>query len=253
MHNKQLMRPLTDALDARAIAGRHVDFWLRDDDAVQPSDSLNRLLTLTANHNVPLMLAVIPAHEDVRLGQYLDNFEHVSVAVHGWSHENYASTGEKKQELGDHRCTSVVLDELSSGYKCLLQSHPSRFVPVLVPPWNRISTNITSGLEAIGYKALSTFGANTSTDILMVDTHVDIIDWKGSRGGRDVRELVGELAGCVQHDSLDTIGLLTHHLVHDVAAWSFLECVLPYLANHKAARWTSISSLLARLPDPGFP
>ncbi|MBX2878565.1 MAG: polysaccharide deacetylase family protein [Granulosicoccus sp.] len=246
MHNNELMQPLTDALDACASAGQHVDFWLRDDDAVQPSDSLNRLLLLTKKHEIPVMLAVIPAHSDDKLSQYLARFDHVSVAVHGWSHQNHAPREQKKQELGEHRSASIVLKELAYGYEHLSQSYPSAFVPVLVPPWNRISATIVSGLHPIGYKALSTFGINTSTEISMLDTHVDIIDWKGSRGGRDLRELVEEMASCIQDGSLDTIGLLTHHQVHDSAAWLFLECVFPFLANHRAARWTSISSLLVK-------
>ena len=90
-------------------------------------------------------------------------------------------------------------------------------------------------LPSAGYRGLSRFGPRnarqTSTGLEEVNTHVDIIDWHGSRGfaGEDV-----VLAAAVVHlrarrlgqaDRDEPTGWLTHHAVHDAPAWSFLSAL----------------------------
>ena len=48
-------------------AGRPVEFWLRDDDAVRPTRPLERLLRLAETFDVPPALAVIPAQAESAL------------------------------------------------------------------------------------------------------------------------------------------------------------------------------------------
>ncbi|MFK7857541.1 MAG: polysaccharide deacetylase family protein [Granulosicoccus sp.] len=235
--------PLVTALRDRAMAGCPVTFWLRDDDAVEPCDSLNRLLALTEQFSVPLTLAVIPAYTGEALARRLHACEHVSVAVHGWSHTNYAGADEKKQELGNHRPQSDVLTELQRGFTRLAELHPSQFVPLLVPPWNRISAVIVDHLGELGFTGLSTFGEEKPTAVMSINTQVDIIDWKGTRGGRSLAALISEITACVQ-TGRSTIGILTHQLVHDEPAWYFLEKLFDVIAEHSDARWLSVSELL---------
>ena len=106
-------RPLSAELDRWKRAGRVAELWLRDDDAVQPTAALDRLLDLTARHAIPALLAVIPAHAGEPLAARLAPEPGIAVAVHGWAHENHAPDGEKKQELGPHRAGRFVLGELA--------------------------------------------------------------------------------------------------------------------------------------------
>lgn len=142
--------PLRRELDRWQAAGRVARFWLRDDDAVEPTLALEMLMALAGENEVPLMLAVIPGLTGealaVRLGEEAD----VAVAVHGWSHKNHAGLKAKKQELGGERPTEVVLDELGEGFRLLERLHPARFLPVLVPPWNRIDAALIPALPALG-------------------------------------------------------------------------------------------------------
>ena len=169
------------------------------------------------------------------------------MAVHGWSHTNYANDNEKKQELGNHRPSSVVLAELQLGITTLEQLHSGRFIPLLVPPWNRISDELISQLGKLGFKGLSTFGNNAEgmriADVKIINTQVDIIDWKGNRGGRAVGELVSEIITQLQ-ENRSSIGFLTHHLVHDEAAWLFLEQLFKVTSGHPGVRWLSAADLL---------
>lgn len=226
--------------------GKRAVFWLRDDDTVEPTAPLDHLLDLAHRHAVPLMLAVIPKETGRALVRRLGSSAKISVAVHGWSHENHASAGEKKQELGSHRAMDVVLDELRAGAVHLSNLHGDGFVSILVPPWNRIDARLLPHLAKIGYTGVSVFGPEKPSPIRSVNTHVDLIDWKSTRGGRDPAELVDEIVTRLKHtfDKGGTVGLLTHHLVHDQNAWSFLEQLFDLTSGHPACRWTAISDIL---------
>ena len=97
-----------------------------------------------------------------------------------------------------------------------------------MPPWNRIDGRLLPSLGEIGFAALSVFGKAKPAPIAVVNTHVDIIDWHGGRGGKDHGVLAAGTcrASCEwrrEAGSREAIGVLTHHLVHDEIAWLFLE------------------------------
>ena len=62
-------------------AGRKARFWLRDDDAVEPTEALEKLIAATKAKSVPLALAVIPAQTGDVLAKRLSGETLVSVAV----------------------------------------------------------------------------------------------------------------------------------------------------------------------------
>lgn len=238
--------PLMEEFDRWRRAGRVATFWLRDDDAVEPTEALERLLGLAEAHDVPVTLAVIPAFTGEALARRLDHARAVDVAVHGWSHENFAPPGEKKQELGAHRGAVDVLASLERGLAHLSHLHGTRLVPVLVPPWNRIDPALVVQLQAIGFGALSVFGPERDRGLRQINTHVDVIDWHGTRGGRGTDVLVGEMVARLREIEAGraTLGLLTHHLVHDEAVWRFLSALFERTAGHPACRWTALSSIV---------
>lgn len=244
MSEPQTIAKLIEALESRKRAGKPVQFWLRDDDAVAPGSALDQLLGLAGNHGIPLTLAVIPEPTDAALARRLALAPDVSVAVHGWSHRNYAAAGEKSQELGLHRPVEVVLKELSNGFQKLAKLYPQQFVPMLVPPWNRITPQIIAELPAIGYQAVSVFGPATQAALPMINTHVDVIDWRGTRGGRPVAALVSEIITLLQTRDAP-IGILTHHLVHDAAVWAFLAQLFAATGQNECCEWLSAKQLLA--------
>lgn len=248
MSTDGVWQPLLDELDNWHRAGKVATFWLRDDDAVEPTAALERLLALTGNHAVPLTLAVIPAFTGEALAHRLASAGHVEVTVHGWSHENFAPAGEKKQELGDHRPATDVLASLEKGFSKLRHLYGPRLMPVLVPPWNRIDPKLIPWLGETGFQALSVFGPEKDDlGIRSINTHVDVMDWHGTRGGRDTAVLVAEMVDRLRaiEKGRGTLGLLTHHLVHDGAVWTFLEALFERTANHPGCRWTKLSEILS--------
>ena len=174
--------PLRQELARWAQAGRKSVFWLRDDDAVEPTPALDRILSLTERFRVPLLLASIPAHATQALAERLKSEDRVAVAVHGWSHDNHAPPAQKKQELGSHRPGSAVLDDLRRGLIRIRQLFGEQAVPLLVPPWNRIDPALLPALPSLGFQALSVYGPPKPAPLVVINSTVDIMDWHGARG-----------------------------------------------------------------------
>ncbi|WP_313558272.1 polysaccharide deacetylase family protein [Agrobacterium cavarae] len=239
-------KKLMDTLDSFMSRGVVADLWLRDDDATEPSPALDRLLALSDRYAVPMTLAVIPEPTGDALERRLENADKIDVAVHGWAHRNHARPEEKKRELGLHRPMDAVIGELRAGFEKLQTLYPSRFVPMLVPPWNRIDPDIVEGLPAIGYRALSVYGPEKTVPLFLLNTHVDIIDWRGTRGGKDHDLLFAETAErmVAAEQGARTTGILTHHLDHDETAWAFLDRLFALTANHPGCRWRCAGALV---------
>jgi hypothetical protein len=239
-------QPLRDELDRWRDAGSTARLWLRDDDAVAPSPELEGLAALAARFRIPVVLAVIPAKTGEALADYLRDIPHICPAIHGWSHANHAPPSEKKQELGLHRGRDAVLAELADARRRMGDLHGDRLIPMLVPPWNRIAPELLPDLPRLGYHALSGFGVE-SFDVVglaVVNTHVDLIDFRGTRRCHDhdflTQWIVQELSRSRQSDH-EPVGILSHHLVADDAALQFLEELFSATVNHPACRWSDVA------------
>jgi hypothetical protein len=217
-------------------AGRSVDLWWRDDDAVEATPALERLLAMQQKCNVPLALAVVPARATAglaeRLAVSLARAPGIEVLQHGYAHVNHAAEGDRKIELGAERPAMIVLGDLGTGWLALERLFGGRALPVLVPPWNRIAPGLVPALPEIGFVGLSTFGARPRPHpvrgLVQVNTHVDLIDWKGGRG------FVGESAALDQllralmrarerEQGVEPVGILSHHLAMDEPGWDYLK------------------------------
>ena len=240
---------LETALDDAAGRGEVVRFWWRDDDAGHPSPALTRLLELSESRNLPLALAVVPAWlQPEAQGQIAGNAE-ITVLQHGYAHTNHAEEGAKSIELGG-RATDRIVEELGDGLSILKDAFGAAFRPVLVPPWNRIDQRFYPSLHTLGFRGLSVFGRRDDSEIVpgvsLINTHIDPIDWRGSRAflGEDI--VLGRLLD--QLDLDEPIGILSHHLVTDEPCWRFLERLLTLLHRHPAAHLSSASDLFV-LPN----
>ncbi|HET6157189.1 MAG TPA: polysaccharide deacetylase family protein [Dongiaceae bacterium] len=240
--------------DEWAAGGRTVELWWRDDDAVQDTPALRRLLAIA---DVPLSLAVIPAGLDASLPAYLKSHHSVSVLQHGFDHRNRAAAGAKKSEFPAIRPWPEVEADLRQGRDRLAAAFGAQFLPVLTPPWNRIDAGHASHLGLSGYRGLTTYLARKpgkAPGVNEVNTHVDVIDWHGTRGflglaatlGLLTRHLAAKRLG--EADSAEPTGLLTHHLVHDTETWEFLGAFLDWCATRPNIDWRSAADLF---PESG--
>lgn len=247
---------LHDELARWRDAGRRVAFWWRDDDATCPTTELLRLFALAARTGVPLALAVVP--EDAETGLLAPAVSSVVALQHGADHRNRAEPGGKKTEFPIEESFYVALQRLAVGRARLEAVAGPRALRVLVPPWNRLAAHLVPRLAAAGYAGLSTFGvcrnANAVPGLRQVNTHVDIIDWKGGRcfAGEEavleqaVRHLRLKRTGEVAPD--EPTGWLTHHAVHDEAAWEFLAHLFEATDRIAGVDWMRPEVLFASAP-----
>ena len=217
--------------------GRTVDLWWRDDDAVDVTVALDRLLEIRNATRAPLALAVVPARATAALAAWLADEAAVDVLQHGYAHVNHAPPADKKIELGSHRPAMMVLGELGTGWLALERLFGKKALPVMVPPWNRIAPALVPTLPEIGFTGVSTFGSRKRRDAVrglrQVNTHVDLIDWKGTRGFVGEEAALGQLVRALGHaragiaaGNAEPIGILSHHLAMDEPAWDFLKSFL---------------------------
>ena len=215
-------------------AGREVTFWWRDDDAASPSPALSCLLALRPG--CPLGLAVIPAAAQASLAGGLTDA--VDVLVHGFAHANHAGPGERKSEYPPGRAAP---DELRAGRERLEDLFGDRALPVFVPPWNRMGEDAAGALTAAGYETLSGYRGRPQGPLPRLDTHVDLVDWRGGRRFAGVGAVLGTLAEALaarrRAGGPGPTGVLSHHLVHDAAAWRFLQDLLAWGEDTPGVRW----------------
>ncbi len=240
-------RWLARELDRWGEAGLTAQFWWRDDDATAPGPKLERLADLAAVHAVPLALAVIPDRVDDALGAWLESRPLLSVLQHGFAHVNHAAAGERGIELGGELPSARALVELEQGRRRLDRLFGERFVPVLVPPWNRIAADLLPGLPPLGLHGLSTMRVRKTAwpvdGLLQVNTHLDPVHWRADRGFIGsypaiailVQHLVARRTGYRDRD--EPTGLLTHHRAQNGATWRFTESLLKFVKEHPAGSW----------------
>jgi len=247
----EALQPFLTELDAWKKAGLTAELWWRDDNATVPTVELDRLIGVSNRHAVPCGLAAIPAGTGEPLRKAVTDAAHVWVLQHGFSHADHAPEGSGRFELGMHRPKSEILDELRQGMVKFNQLFKVRFVPVLVPPWGHIDSQLLPYLPVMGFRGLSCVHREQRPvppdDLRMVNVHCDVMAWSdrgetGFAGGAAcVKDLIGHLRAkrTGKADETEPTGLRTHHLDMEADAWEFVETLFELTLNHPAAQWVS--------------
>lgn len=246
-----VFKSLLTELDAWSRADMIAELWWRDDDAVEPTVELDTLFRLSGQHAVPCGLAVIPSMAGEPLRKDVSSQPFIWVLQHGYAHINHASSGGGAWELGLHRPQSVILDELRQGMLKLGQLFKDRFVPALVPPWNRMDAQLMPYLPVMGFKGLSTSYKKhrlvSSGDLRIADAHCDVLHWKDKPNVRfagaekSVKRIVDHLRDKRkgETDESEPTCILSHHLAMDTEAWDFLDELFAQTNAHPASKWVS--------------
>lgn len=236
--------PLVAELDLWETQGLSAGFWLRDDDAVAAGPALERLAGLSEHHGVAVLLAVIPMLAQPSLVAFQRQAPLLLPCQHGAFHRSHAAAGRKNAEFGAGRAIDEALAEIAAARARMEELFGPAFLPVFVPPWNRIDPGIAARLPELGLRGLSCFrgfALGAGSGPVLANSHLDVIDWHGGRIGRDPAslaiELAGHLAGLRRSGAAEPVlGLLTHHRDHDETAWEALATLLAVIARHPAAR-----------------
>ncbi|WP_159716821.1 polysaccharide deacetylase family protein [Geminicoccus flavidas] len=218
-------------------------FWWRDDDAAADDPRLERLLAIAEAHAVPIALAVVPERLEAAAVRRILACPWAQVLQHGLAHQDHRSLDGRKCELVDR----LDLDgRLVAARVMLAERFGERFVPVLVPPWNRIEPGLRARLPELGFTGLSTFAGRRSPPpvpgLCQRDTHVDVIRWREDRRHLDAVEIVAALDAAVARHA-GPLGLLSHHLVTDASGFVALDRAIGLLQDRPDATFRASDTL----------
>ena len=248
---------LLATLDDLTAAGRTVGLWWRDDDLERPTPALDTLLEALGEHGIAPALAAVAGRVDAQAVAALAGSP-ARVFVHGWTHANHAAAGARKSEFGPEREAGTRLAEIAEARRRLAAIAGERALACFVPPWNRIGDDLLARLGETGIVALSGFAPAgrpaPAAGVPRLDTHVDLIDWRGDRLPLTATAAAAALAirirsrlSAENHDSpVDgPLGILSHHRVTEAAAWRAWRPLLAALGGHPAVRWLDPAAALA--------
>lgn len=220
--------------------------WWRDDDAAADDPKLDRLLAIASGHAVPIVLAVIPARLDRRTLDKILACPFASVVQHGLAHADHRSAAGRKCELVDRLDQD---DALQAARLRLAGLFGARFLPVMVPPWNRIEPGLRARLPDLGFSGLSTFAKKRADPAVpglsQRDTHVDTVLWKDGRRHLTASAIV-EAVGQASVATMDPVGLLTHHGVTRADGFHALDRAIGLLQDRGDTQFCSGVELFSR-------
>ncbi len=242
-------RPLQSELRRWQDAGLTLPLWWRDDDAVAVTPQLEKLSAMSGKLGLPVHLAVIPREAQTALAEYMSDQSALIPVVHGWAHQNHAPADEKKAEFRLHRPLEAVVADAEAGLSRLRALFGAHLRPMFVPPWNRIDSKVAKQLHGLGYRVLSTATPRkillAAPGLAQINTHLDPIDWRGTRGLIDPDRLIAQTVELLHDrrtgraDNAEAFGVLTHHLVHDQDIWTFTQDLLLRLLDGPGTPWTA--------------
>jgi hypothetical protein len=234
-------------------AGHTARLWWRDDDATGSAPAhegllLDRLVQISAATGTPLVLAVVPAGETSGLASRLEGAATVTVAQHGVDHQSRRE-GAVAGEFPHDWSQKQLQEALAAGWSCM-ETLP-RAMKLFVPPWNDVHPHLERALRANGYIGWSAGGTvAASGTCCRLDAHLDLMRWRGGVRFRGRGKLLAAFAAELRRRRLSglwdaPIGLLSHHLAHDAAAWTFLDDFLGWTKTQPQLSWVSLPDLMS--------
>jgi len=235
---------LLSELDRWASDGLTARIWWRDDDLQRPTPALEPLLAMADATGWVPGLAVVPEGADADALTARLTGTGAELLVHGFAHRDHTAADEKKCEFPASRPLSARCRDAREGLTRLREAFPGLVLPCFVPPWNRMPLDLVNCLTDSGFTGLSTFGPRHAPEaapgLRRVNTHIDVIDWRGTRKFVGTGVVADALASHLEArrtgraDAEEPSGLLTHHLVMVDEDWRALEAMVLELKSHEA-------------------
>lgn len=241
---------LRQALEQLRTAQQTVDIFFRDDDVDEDEAMLWQLLNTFLSRGVTINLEVIPGKlktATVRLLQQQQQAHPTLIELnqHGWMHTNHEVEG-RKCEFGASRNFAEHLNDIARGKAVLDDAFGQHWHPVFTPPWNRCTADTLHALDQLGFRVFSKDRGKEVTRgyrFTEISTTIDLYRWQPRAAMKTPSEIERELVAQLQRG--DLIGILLHHKVMDVVAFSVLASLLDELRRFPVVRFHTFQSLLA--------
>lgn len=241
MIHSSIWRPIENELRQWRADGLSLALWWRDDDAVDTTQALTRLLNLRDDLELCLHLSIVPRNATKGLAQVVANVPDIVPMVHGWAHVNHAMAGEGRSEFPEARDPELALSEAQEGLRLLTRLTDGHCAPVFVPPWNNIAPDLADRLSSVGYDTISACNprqsAHLASGIAVINTHLDPIHWREGERLHDLDYLIDTILKNLRerrkgrYDNTEPFGLLTHHLSHNEDVWEFIRQFFDVMTN----------------------
>ena len=251
-HPTPWLTELRESLELLQPEEKQVRIFFRDDDIDEDEDSLVRLLDLFLAHGVPLNLAIIPdllSDATVRRLHTRELWipESLGLIQHGWKHINHEQEG-RKCEFGISRSLADKFNDIARGKSRLEEAFGPRFYPAFTPPWNRCTQDTFGVLDELGFMVFSKDRGKELAEghrFQEISTTLDLYRWKDGATLQPPDFIVKTLIS--QLWELDTIGILLHHKVMDIAALTFLDQLLTELRHCPQVRFHTFKTLMQQI------
>src|SRR5262245_4194320 len=225
-------------LEAWLTMGLTAAIWWRDDDARSDTPQLRRLLDIAVGSQIVVALGVVPRGADDTLVNLVSG-KHCCIWQHGLSHDFHVSG-----EFGDGRSLPIMMKDALCGQRALDRLFgPAGWQPVFVPPNHSLSMTFKSLIPYLGYVGLSAGVPLTPLldHVSEVNAEIDLMSWPDGEilPETAISEMLIEQLKLRRERKVPVdrpIGILTHHLVFDVKAWSFVSRLLEFLRSHRAVK-----------------
>jgi hypothetical protein len=223
-------------------AGRRPGLWWRDDDARAMTPALERLLRV--RQDMPIALAVIPDGDLENLARSLAAHSGVTLGQHGTDHVNARAAGVAAGEYAPGAKPDQMAVRIDAGRAALI-TH-GLLPDFYTPPWNRVDEALPGVLVDLGFDLLSAWPseAGAHAGLSRRDPEIDLLRWRPTARFRGASRILSALRQALEsrrrEGSEAPVGLLTHHLDHDPAAWRFLEWFVPY--SRSRFDWPAIAA-----------
>ena len=235
---------LDAALERAAECGTTLAFWWRDDDAVASTPRLDRLLALAQRLKVPLSIAAIPALVQELVGA-ASRGRAARLAPGAWPTPcQPCPVSEKKAEFGPHRALEGLGADASAGLgpcaprsvrrRCRYSCRPGTGSRPSWPPAAATRLRWALYLRRAARRHRRAIARQCPYRSHRLAGRGRLAS-PGRAYGAD--HSIARRPRATGARRAEPIGLLTHHLVHDEATWTFCEELLERLAAHSSVRF----------------
>lgn len=239
------------------------DFWVRDDDATQPSQRLIDLIELCGTEEIPLAMAVIPLPMTLNLVELISRHSHVTPIQHGFDHQNRETNAEKpKSEFPDDRALNDAVRSIQLGWHVMNEAFGTRVLPVFCPPWGTLATAVRDRLPDLGFTGLSASRiareihrrGKEPAALTHASAHVAVnkrtrVDSPPLDEQRILETLATTISEIRKDRSNEPVGIMTHHWGVDGEVRDFLRRL--FQATRAAgATWRSADTLFMTNAKP---
>ncbi len=193
-----------------------------------------------------MTLAVVPSGRVTALADRIRATPGVSVAQHGTDHVNRRPAGQSPNEYPPDMSAVEVGAAIAFARQRMAAAGMAPLA--YVPPWNQVDRTLLEALRGVGYRTYSAAADHqAAADLIQIGAQLDIMRWGQGRprflGEARILDRLRRRLRTARRSAQfhHPVGLLTHHLAHDAAAWRFLETFLVFADD--AFQWIALETV----------